>query len=496
MQMKEKHIKYIFIIFLLVLPACIAFTRILPFIDLPFRLMASTIFRYYDSADYLFNQYYTIPTLFKSNVFHLIFCSLKIFPDVETADKIYYIIYFVSFPVLLYFLIKKLGGNKWYSFLGFFVVFSFEVNWGFADYSMSISALLIFLMIVLFALKKKNILGALFCAAAIIATFFIHFQTAIYEIVLLLISVILVFRKDLKKILLYAAAVIPSLILMAYVYLLDSNRGHEDLLSYLKNYYVNDYPAELITRLKNLFFIMNYHLGEKPYGVIIGLCVSAIIILPVTYLLFKKKLKFNFREVPEILLSTSIIFYFILPDIIPGQNLISSRFVILIYIGLILFISKAAISDLQFSKYLKMITVLLLIFFAVTVDYFWGFNKAAEGFDKKLFEGTEGKSALTSIIDKRMYRGSPVFVHFENYYTVWTKKISTGLTDYRYGIIRRNVSKEILPEFDPWSKFSDYPAARYTNAGYLLLKSDSEINDGLFKIVNSSGDWKLYKRNN
>ncbi len=494
--MKEKHIKYIFIIFLLVLPACIAFTRILPFIDLPFRLMASTIFRYYDSPDNLFNQYYTIPTLFKSNVFHLIFCSLKIFPDVETANKIYYIIYFLSFPVLLYILIKKLGGNKWFSLLGFFVVFSFEVNWGFADYSMSISALLIFLMILSDVSKKKNILDAFFCAAAIITTFFIHFQMAIFEIVLLLIYAVTIFRKDVKKIILYSSALIPPIIIMAYVYLLDSNRGHEDLLSYLKNYYINDYPSELIIRIKNLFFIMNYHLGEKPYGVIIGLCVSAIIILPVIYLLFKKRLKFDFRGIPEILLSTSIIFYFILPDVIPGQNLISSRFLVLIYIGLILFISKAAISDLQFSKYVKLIAVLLLIFFTITIDYFWKFNKAAEGFDMIFFEGTDEKSVLTSIIDNRMYRGSPVFAHFENYYTVWTKKISTGLTDYRYGVIRRNVSKEILPEFDPWSKFSDYPSERYTNAGYLLLKSDREINDGLFKIINSAGDWKLYKRNN
>lgn len=492
MQMKEKHIKYIFIIFLLVLPACIALTRILPFIDLPFRLMASTIFRYYDSADYLFNQYYTIPTLFKSNVFHLIFCSLKIFPDVETANKIYYIIYFVSFPVLLYFLIKKLGGNKWYSILGFFIVFNSDAHWGFADYTMSFSALLVFILVILYAFRRKNILSALLCSVVTIGTFFIHFQMAIYECALLVILSVIILKKDKKKIFLFISSIIPAFIIMGYVYMLDSNRGHEDLLNYLINYYIRVYPTELLDRLKNIFFINNFHLGTETYGVIIGISVSAIILIPAFYLTFKKKIQFKFNEFPEIIILTSVIFYFILPDKIPGQNLISSRFAEIIFLGIILYISKAKLN----LKYINYLTIFLVIFFAINVDYFAGFNKVIKGYDESFFKETDGKAVLTSLIDNNSYRDRPVFVHFENYYTVWTKKISTGLTDYRYGVIRRNVTKEILPEFDPWSKFSDYPAARYTNAGYLLLKSDREINDGLFTIINSAGDWKLYKRNN
>ena len=94
-----------------------------------------------------------------------------------------------------------------------------------------------------------------------------------------------------------------------------------------------------------------------------------------------------------------------------------------------------------------------------------------------------------------MYKDRPVFVHFHNYYTVWNKGISTGLIDYRYGAIRRKAEKNILPDFDPWSKLSEYPKDRYLNCGYLLLKSDNAISDKNFNLINSVNDWKLYKRN-
>ena len=490
--MNEKRLKYIFLVFILVFPVCIIYTRILPFIDLPFRLMASTIMRYYDSPGYIFSQYYTIPTLFKSNIFHLIFCSLKIFPDVETANKIYYIIYFISFPSLLFFLIKKLGYNKWFSILGFFVVFNSDVHWGFADYTMSLSVLLLFILILKNTFDRKNASWLLLSLLTILVTFFVHFQMSIYECVLFVIFSLMTFRHEIKKLIFYLLSLIPIFVIMALVYLMDANRGNEDMFSFLLNYYINVYPSEILVRLQNIFFINNYHLGGNIYGVIIGLSVSAIIILPAIYLIFKKKIKFKISGIAEIVMLTSLLFYFILPDIIPGQNLISSRFAEIFFIGLILFLSE---TDFDSRKYLLSVNILLFLFFIVNIRYFAEFNKVTKGFDKSFFDSVNKTEVVTGLIDKSMYKDRPVFVHFHNYYTVWNKGISTGLIDYRYGVIRRKAEKNILPDFDPWSKLSEYPKDRYLNCGYLLLKSDNAISDKNFNLINSVNDWKLYKRN-
>lgn len=490
--MNEKRLKYIFLVFILVFPVCIIYTRILPFIDLPFRLMASTILRYYDSSEYIFSQFYTIPTLFKSNVFHLIFCSLKIFPDVETANKIYYIIYFVSFPSLLFFLIKKLGYNKWFSILGFFVVFNSDVHWGFADYTMSLSVLLLFILIIKNTFDRKNTSGVLLSLLTILVTFFIHFQMSIYECVLFVIFSLITFRREIKKLIIYLSSLIPIFVIMALVYMMDANRGNEDMFSFLLNYYVNIYPSEIIIRLQNIFFINSYHLGGKIYGTIIGLSVSAIMVLPAIYLAIKKKIKFKISGVAEIVMLTSVIFYFVLPDIIPGQNLISSRFAEIFFIGLILFLSKA---DLDSRRYLRTVNILLFLFFIINVRYFAEFNKVTKGFDKSFFDSVTKTDVVTGLIDKNMYKDRPVFVHFHNYYTVWNKGISTGLIDYRYGAIRRKADKKNLPDFDPWSKLSEYPKDSYINCRYLLLKSDSTISDNNFSLIKSNNDWKLFKRN-
>jgi hypothetical protein len=411
---------------------------------------------------------------------------------VETANKIYYIIYFISFPSLLFFLIKKLGYNKWFSILGFFVVFNSDVHWGFADYTMSLSVLLLFILILKNTFDRKNASWLLLSLLTILVTFFVHFQMSIYECVLFVIFSLMTFRHEIKKLIFYLLSLIPIFVIMGLVYLMDANRGNEDMFSFLLNYYINVYPSEILLRLQNIFFINNYHLGGNIYGVIIGLSVSAIIILPAIYLIFKKKIKFKISGIAEIVMLTSLLFYFILPDIIPGQNLISSRFAEIFFIGLILFLSE---TDFDSRKYLLSVNILLFLFFIVNIRYFAEFNKVTKGFDKSFFDSVNKTEVVTGLIDKSMYKDRPVFVHFHNYYTVWNKGISTGLIDYRYGVIRRKAEKNILPDFDPWSKLSEYPKERYLNCRYLLLKSDSAISDKNFDLINSVNDWKLYKRN-
>ena len=83
--------------------------RIYPFIDIPFRLAASTILKYYEEPNNQFENYYSTKIFLKSNIIHLLFCSAKIFPSVEFANKIYYCIYLILFPLSIFLVIKKLN---------------------------------------------------------------------------------------------------------------------------------------------------------------------------------------------------------------------------------------------------------------------------------------------------------------------------------------------------------------------------------------------------
>jgi len=494
--MNEKRLRIVFIVFSLIFPVWIIILRILPFTDLPFRLMASTILRYYNSPEYLFSEFYTIPTLLKSNVFHLIFCSLSVFPDVEIANKIYYIIYFISFPVLMYFLIKKIKGNKWFALLSFFILFNSDVHWGFADYSMSLSVLILFLMLLIEVLENKSLINSLKCPLLILITFFIHFQIAIFESALLVICVLIYFKKDVKNILLYFIWLLPVAMLMAYVYLIDANRGYEDMLNYLYNYYTINYIPSFFSRIRNLFFINNLHLSSKPTGVIIGLVVSAIILLPLIIALIKKSFKINLKSVPVIFTISTLFFYLTLPRNIPGQDYVYIRFAEIFFIGIILISSQLKLPQKVSSIYINFAIGSLVIFFLIVSEYFYSFNNTVSGFRPALFEKINSKSVLTAIIDNQNFRERPIFIHFQNYYTVWNKGISTGLVDYRYGVIRRKANEKILPGFDAWNRLdNNYSIDQYIGAEFLLLKSKGYFTDINFNLIDSSGEWKIYKRN-
>ena len=77
----------IFVLCLSMHTILIASIRLYPFLDTPNHLAMATIYRYYGQPGNHFTDYYLIDTFLKPNVFHLFFCSSKLFPSVEFANK-------------------------------------------------------------------------------------------------------------------------------------------------------------------------------------------------------------------------------------------------------------------------------------------------------------------------------------------------------------------------------------------------------------------------
>jgi hypothetical protein len=473
-------------------------TPLLPFIDLPFHLAESFVVKYFSKEGYLFSTYYSIPTFLKSNTFHTFFCASGIFPDVETGNKIYYALYVILFPASVYFLIRTLKGKGYYALLSFLLIINHNVHWGFTGYMMS-TAVLIFLFAIFFRYfaEDKNY-SAFAIAPLFLILFMLHFQSAIFAV--LVFSVLhLVYRyKSLKSWLINIAVVIPVLAVMVYAYAADSQTGGS-LTDYLIGYYLNDYFVSLPQRFGIFFILDNFFMLAGIKGLIYAGAVSVFVII-----LFAFSMAGKFKNLSRenmfiyILLIISALCYIFLPNNINGQNIIYERYSVIILLLMITFIG-INIDTGFIRKYLidttvgYLVAAVVLIHSCVIIDYMNDFRIESKDFNASIIP--EGKNIiLAGVIIDNDFRGRKVWTHFPMYFTVWKGGLTTGLIDYKFGLIKRKVPKDYLPQYMEWldDGKTDY-GKYYMPADYLLVRSGKIENIKYFSIKTETGKWKLYR---
>ena len=95
--------------------AVLANSRLLPFVDLPFHLAASTILRYFDSPENHFAGYYALELGLKPNLLHTWLCSLGFFPSVEFANKLLLALYVALLPLSVFLILRRAGASPWWT---------------------------------------------------------------------------------------------------------------------------------------------------------------------------------------------------------------------------------------------------------------------------------------------------------------------------------------------------------------------------------------------
>lgn len=475
--------------------------RLYPFIDLPFRLAVATIYKYYTNTDYLFSEYYLIPSIFKSNIFYTLFVTNSIFGNAEFGNKVFYIVYLILFPLSVYFLIKYIKGNIWYALLSFLFIYNHNCHWGFADYMFSVPIIIFGLIFLIEQFKGYKLYYAPLNFLFIIFIFFIHFQAALFFILIFGLINILYFNKQVKYRILNLFIAFVITIIMYVVYKLDSSDAYIDLKDYLINYYINYYPLSLLKRIQIIFINDNYHWAEEPIGSIIASLVSVILFLPFLMKLINEK-KFHFKLNKElsndfilkIFIIVSIALYFILPEDMPGQNIIYQRFSIFIWLGIIALSSKIELRENELRKFKTILLIFILFFNLMIFEYFISFNQTIKEFTPEIFSGLKNTDKVYGLFFDPYYRGRPVFIHYHNYYTIWNKGISGGFVDYRFSFIKRKTDLNRLPTHNPWAGNLENYNNDYTDVEYLLCRAkdkDVKIND--FRLVRCSGYWLLFK---
>ena len=530
--------------------------RLFPFVDLPNHLSVATIYRYYGDAGNQFKEFFTIDIFLKPNIFHLLFCSCKIFSSVEFANKIFLSLYIILLPLSVVRCITYFGGNKWYALLSFLFLYNFNVSWGFVGYVIAIPTVLFLFIASLRFFEKTTPVSMLVVMALFVLLYFMHAQAVIFGIVLFFIGGVYLFRKSLLSFLPRCIALLPVLILLVgWWYSYTGHERYENIGTLLFKYWLHDFIPLLHERwspcvLDNLF------LGGLPGGESGALYFSIpIVIMLLLHFWFYgiDGFKHTFKRsiVPAYLLSgVSLICFVFLPHEIPGQWYIYERFSVfwmlslIIILGLLFPVNKTVLhvrrlpvgrgliclfilflcGSLYYMRSALFIAVLstggigcLLYFvrwkiirtgimialvavhFILYYNYFRTFDSTNQGFQKDIFDAIPKENSFTGTMYDFHYKGLPSYIHFPSYYIIWNQGVTTTvITSFRFATVR--VRKQVThPKYYEWIEVEpDFDLSVYDSIDYILVNGFFPASARSFfekyVIVDDRGKYRLFKR--
>jgi len=483
--------------------------RIYPFIDLPMHLASAAIYGFYNDSNNVFNEFYYVKKLLgQSNIFHLLFCTLKILPSIELANKVFHCIYVILLPISMLLVIKKLGGNPWFSLLSFLMLYNFNVSWGFVGFTFSIPFVLLFIYFLYDYLFKESFQYIIIMMCLFVLIFLIHGITTIFSIIIFLVSVIYFHRNNLKKIMSKSLVAIPILIILISWWLSREPQPNTpntvNFVSYLLTYYKSSYLPELYKRT-GLFYWDNYFLYSGIWGLLVGsiftYAIIAISLISIDSLkhLFSVKIKSNQFVIILIFFFSSIFIYFIVPQIKDIFWISFYRFSVFCFLSLIIMASVIAKKKLPPFN-ITIICIVCALHFILWADYFKDFNRENQSFTKEILPEKSKNKKLAGLVYDYSFRDKPIYIHFPNYYIIWKQGISTTRmldfpSPWRIG---RKTDKTTLPRYNEWVGLLNNYDGRYMNADFILVRGELPQNAleffKNFTLVKSIEKWTLYEK--
>lgn len=478
--------------------------RIYPFLDMPNHLALATIYRFYHEPANQFDQYYSLDVFPKPNVFHLFFCGSKIFPTVEFGNKIFYCLYTLLFPLVTVLVIKKLGGNPWFSLLSFLLLYNSNVCYGLTGFTIAIPFVLLFFYFLLDYLEDENRWTNLALMVLFVVLFFMHALAVIFALLVFFVCCLCQNKASFIKALKKATVTIPVLILIITWWTYDTAEySGQGLIDSLFEYYRNDYIKSLV--LRGGFLV---HDNFRLYGGVLGYCIALlfslfIIGLTIYYTFLhrrslKNKIKLSMFKTVCLLALCSVACVLCMPSHLPGYSFLFERFSVLLLLSII-FIGSIFSAEKLHRTLIFSICFACLVHFVLWADCFSDFEKENSSFTKKFFSSiAEGKKMAGLIYDYR-FRKTSVYDNFPDYYIAWQQGIATTrFIDDRSFPVRRKASREVLPPYIGWvGKYDNYDG-RYQNMDYILvrgeLSNEAKGYMGNFRIVKREGKWALYTK--
>jgi hypothetical protein len=496
----------IFLLFISQHVYLVASTRLYPFLDTPNHLAIATIYRYYGEPTNQFARFYTIDTFLKPNVFHLFFCGSRLFPTVEFANKVFYCLYVTLFPLSILLLIKKLGGNQWFSLLSFLFLYNINVLYGFNGFIIAIPFLMFTFWTMLYYSENRTV--PLGCALSILLVllFFMHALAALFGLLIVCACLLLLNNKSFFGVIRHCMPMLPAGALIAIWWYRDSGQfGGASLTKFLFRYYKGEYFSTIYVR-GGFPILDNFRLQDGALGYAFALVFSLFVMGLVVKGLFtfnsqllKTEIRSSMKPLIILMVSSSAVFLLI-PERMPGYSFLFERFSVFIFIALIL------IGSVLFSHNLKpalkgAICVMCFFHFLLWADYFHDFDKQNKSFNKDFFSSVSNDSTLAGLMFDYRFRGRSVYDNFTDYFIVWKHGIATTrVIDERSFPVKRMVSTDVLPQYVEWAGKYDSYAGQYAAMDYILVrgelshKAQEHMQD--FVIIKQAEPWFLYERKN
>ena len=390
MHAKRQDSKIFLAVFvtLLCLHAVLVLTmRLYPFIDMPNHLAAATICRHHGDASNLFSTYYSVDLFLKPNVFHLLFCAMPMLGPVELANTLFLGLYTILLPLSVLLLMRKLGGNRWFSLLSFLLLYNYNVLWGFVGFAFAIPLVLFFFTAGISFIEKGRWKTGAIAAVLLVLLFFVHALAALFSLVLYIAYCVLT-RKPPVVILERCAAIAPAAVLVIIWWNMEgaAYRG-QGLGEYLDSYYSQVFLATYADRL-GIFHQDNSHLFVRGKGTAAGLLFSLCVIVPVMVAAMQRRAQKRPKHIKGlrpalILFITSLACVLVLPQDLPNQAVLYQRFSVILLLSLILLGGCLFQASLRRTLLIGICAV-CAVDFALWADYFRDFNKRNSTFTPEL----------------------------------------------------------------------------------------------------------------
>jgi len=491
----------VFLLLLAAHVALVASARILPYQDLPTHLATATISRYSGEPGNRFDHFYAIrEETPEPNVLHRAFCAAPIFPSVEAANRVYYILYTLSLPLLLLLIVRRLGGERWHALLGFLLLYNYNVSWGFVGFTMAIPLLLLLVWLLL-----RNDDGPLFevlAAGLLAALFFVHVLAALFGLLLLALFVALRWDGRVGPLFRGAATAAPAAVLVAVWWIGRGDDGGPGTFAYLLEFYRWSYAGTLARRWSFLLHD-NYHLYGGALGYAVAAAFGLFILVPLLVGAIRKRAALARRATwrRQAAVASLALAGFActlgLPNNIPGQWSLWSRFPVFVLLGAVLAGSLTGVGRGRFFRTAAVVAAVAHL--VLWTGYHAEFRRENGGLGPNVFPDGSRGLVLSDLVSDMYFRGRPTYSHFADYYIVWKEGIvTTAALEYRFGTLRRKVGYDELPRNNPYDGIARYYRGRYTDVDLVLVRSGvpafyaEEL--APFRSIWSEGEWTLLAR--
>lgn len=505
--MSEKEDRFFYVLyFACVLAHLINFAgvRLFPFVDIPNHLAMATIQKYYTAAGTEFSRYFVLNTFLKPNTCYMWFCSLGIFPSVETASRIFVYLYVLLYCFSIPLAVRQMRGNPWLSFLGLLFLYNYSLCYGFVGFFISIPIVIVVCTLMIADFTRPRPVLRVAVTLLLVLLFFMHALSTVFTLGFFVICCLIKRGESGRQKVARLLAAVPAAGLVLQWWVCESARyTGPGLLQSLINYYSSDYLQSFVLRL-GLPVFDNYFLFQGLPRFLVGGLFAFTVIWVVGSLIWAPP-----GRLPGLMqrsgscwwaafLGWAILCYTVIPLVISGYSYLLQRFSVFIFLALILVGSAAG--ERRLGRWqTAIVLVAVILHWWCWYGYYREFNREARAFRSELFRGVDEGAIVGGLVYEPGFRGRPLYRHFLDYYIVWEKGVClTRFIDDRSMPVQRNIAEAILPVYEEKMAPQRQYDGRYSCLDYLLVRGSVPAQDVRYfrhyDVMREVDMWRLYRR--